>query len=126
MPLGRIASEVAKLLVGKHKVNYSPHLNHGDYVIVINSDKCFLTGNKEATKTYYRHSGYIGNLSKRTIAQQRDLDSRVIIHKAVKGMLPKNKLQAVRLAKLRIYTDENHQQKAQKSIIHQIKIKGVK
>ena len=118
--LGRLATEVAKLLIGKHKINYSPHLNHGDHVIVINAQQCFLTGNKETTKKYYRHSGYLGNLSERTVAQQRALDARQIVYKAVKGMLPKNKLQAVRLDKLRIYSDDNHQQHAQKPTIYKL------
>ena len=108
VPLGRLSTEVSRLLVGKHKPTYTPHTDGGDYIIVINSDKVALTGAKETDKTYYRHSGYIGNLRERTAAEQREKDSRKLISTAIKGMLPKNKLAAGRLERLKIYVDAEH------------------
>ena len=108
VPLGRLATEVSRRLVGKHKVTYTPHTDGGDYIVVVNSDKVVLTGAKEDSKTYYRHSGYIGNLKERTAAEQRELDSRKLITDAVKGMLPKNKLSNGRLDRLKVYKDADH------------------
>ena len=111
--LGRLASEVAKRLRGKHKPTYSPHLDTGDNVIVINASKVLLTGNKLMTKNYYRHSGYPGGL--RTIPYARIMSERpeLAIEKAVKGMLPSNKLGRAMLKKLRVYAGAEHEQGAQ-------------
>lgn len=124
LPLGRLAGEVSKLLVGKHKPTYTPHLNNGDWVIVINSDKFLVTGRKEEDKTYYRHSGYVGNLRQTTLAQQREKDSTKIIYTAIKGMLPKNKLRDLRLSRLKIYKTTDHPHQAQQPNIYKINLKG--
>ena len=114
VPLGRLASEIAKLLVGKHKPIYAPHLNCGDRIIVINSDHVAVTGDKNSNKTYYRHSGYVGNLRSLSFKQQHAKDSRKVISMAVAGMLPKNKLRSPRLTCLYIYSGDKHLHEAQK------------
>jgi large subunit ribosomal protein L13 len=113
-PLGRIATVIAQRLVGKYKPTYTPHIDDGDYVVVINSDKLIVTGDKERAKTYYRHSGYPGNLKSATLAEAKEKDSTKVVTAAVKGMLPKNKLAAQRLARLRVFTGEEHTHDAQK------------
>ena len=120
LPLGRLASLAAELLVGKHKPIYAPHLNCGDWVIVINADRVGLTGRKEEGKIYYRHSGYPGSLRSTTFAEQRLRDSRKAVRLAVAGMLPKNKLRRERLERLRIFTDAEHSHAAQKPIRHNL------
>ncbi len=111
--LGRLASEVAKRLRGKHKPNYSPHIDVGDHVIVVNASKVLLTGNKLLAKKYYRHSGYPGGI--RTIPYTKIMQERpeLAIEKAVKGMLPSNRLGRAMLKKLRVYAGPEHQQGAQ-------------
>lgn len=111
--LGRLASEVAKRLRGKHKPNYSPHLDVGDHVIVVNAGKVLLTGNKLTQKEYFRHSGYPGGL--RSVPYTRIMQERpeLAIEKAVKGMLPSNKLGRAMLKKLRVYAGAEHQHGAQ-------------
>ncbi|HEV3472178.1 MAG TPA: 50S ribosomal protein L13 [Actinomycetota bacterium] len=111
--LGRLASEVAKRLRGKHKPTYSPHLDTGDNVVVINASKVLLTGNKIESKNYYRHSGFPGGL--RTIPYTKIMSERpeFAIEKAVKGMLPSNKLGRAMLKKLRVYAGPEHEQGAQ-------------
>ncbi len=113
-PLGRIATQIAELLMGKGKVNYAPHLDCGDYVIVLNSDKLVVTGDKETAKKYYRYSGYPSGLKTRSLAEQRELDSTEIIRHAVRGMLPKNKLLDGRLARLKVYSGSEHPHEPQK------------
>ena len=120
VPLGRLSTEVAKLLMGKHKPTYTPHTDGGDYVVIINSDNVALTGNKETEKTYYRHSGYIGNLRERTAEEQRALDSTKIIRDAVKGMMPKNKLAAGKLERLKVFTGAEHTHTAQQPVERKI------
>ena len=111
--LGRLASKVATVLIGKGKVIYSPHYDAGDEVIVINASKIKVTGNKLGSKTYKRYSAYPGGLKEEVLATKlRDHPDYVIRH-AVKGMLPKNKLAAKLLKKLKVYADENHPHKAQ-------------
>ena len=117
LALGRVTTTVVELLMGKRKPVYTPHVDGGDYVIIVNSDKIKLTGNKEDQKMYYRHSGYIGNLKSRTAKQQRELDSRVLIQKAVSGMLPKNKLRKLRLKRLKIYRQSEHNHQAQQATL---------
>jgi len=111
--LGRVAGTIAHYLIGKYKPSYSPHIDGGDYVVVINSDELKVAGNKETDKVYYRHSGYPGGISSATLKEVREKDSTRIIREAVKGMLPKNKLVDGRLARLKIYTGSEHLQAPQ-------------
>ena len=120
-PLGRVANLAAKLLIGKHKPTYTPHLDGGDSVIVINTDELQLTGKKLEQKTYYRHSGYPGNLKSLSAAQMKSKDSTQILYLAVKGMLPKNKLQAERLKRLRLFKGDKHNLEAQKPTPMEVK-----
>ena len=108
MPLGRLSTQVATLLTGKHKPTYSPHMDSGDFVVIINSDALVVTGNKEEDKIYYRHSGYPGGIKQRTLTEQRGIDSTKVIKTSIKGMLPKNKLQADRLLRLKVYPGAEH------------------
>jgi large subunit ribosomal protein L13 len=111
--LGRLASEVAKRLRGKHKVNFAPHLDTGDHIVVINASKVVLTGGKLLQKQYYRHSGYPGGL--RTIPYSRLMAERpdLAIEKAVKGMLPANRLGRAMIKKLKVYAGPDHPHGAQ-------------
>jgi len=111
--LGRLATEAASLLLGKHRVDSRANQVAMVYVVVINTDKVVLTGKKEQQKIYYRHSGYPGGLKERTAAEQRQRDSRKMVRDAVSGMLPKNKLRDRRLAHLKLYTGEEHLHAAQ-------------
>jgi len=111
--LGRLASEVARILSGKHKPAFSPHIDVGDHVVVVNAEKVVLTGDKEAKKCYYRHSGYPGALVITTAGQMRKAHPERLIEFAVKGMLPRNKLRRVRLRKLKVYTGMKHPHQAQ-------------
>lgn len=111
--LGRLATEVAKLLKGKHKPTYSTHMDVGDHVIVINTDKMILTGNKLEDKIYRRHTGYIGNMKEESAKEVMAKDSTKALMLAVKGMLPKNSLGRQMLTKLRLYAGPEHEQVAQ-------------
>lgn len=113
-PLGRVATEVARLLKGKHKPTYSTHLDCGDYVIVINSDKIVLTGNKLNNKVYRHHSGYIGGMKETSYKDLMANNSDKALLLAVKGMLPKNTLGREMLTKLRVFKGEEHNHEAQK------------
>jgi large subunit ribosomal protein L13 len=106
--LGRISSQIAKLLIGKHKPYFVNHQDTGDYVVVINAAKVKTTGNKLETKTYYRHSGYPGGMKTRSLGEQMNKDSRVVLEKAIKGMLPRTKLGAKMFTKLFVYADDKH------------------
>jgi len=112
--LGRFASEVAKLLRGKHKPSFTPHVDCGDNVIVINAEKINLTGNKWDDKTYIRHTGYPGGQRSLTAKELFSKDPTRVIEKAVKGMLPKNKLGAEIFRNLKVYVGTDHGQEAQK------------
>lgn len=112
--LGRMSTRIAQLLMGKDKPYYIPHLDCGDYVVVTNAAKIKVTGKKRAQKKYYRHSGYPGGFREITFVQQQALDPRKIIRHAVAGMLPKNKLRAKRLVRLKIFVDEKHPYKDKK------------
>ena len=112
-PLGRIASEAAHLLLGKHKPTYEPHLAMGDHVIVVNAAEVILTGNKASQKTYYRHSGYPGNLRSRSFAQQMERDARKVIETAVRGMLPHNVRGRELFRHLKVYNGPEHPHEAQ-------------
>ncbi len=111
--LGRMATEIARRLRGKHKPEYTPHVDTGDYIIVINADKVHVTGNKEKDKIYYRHTGYVGNLKQISLGDLRKRHPEQIIEKAVKGMLPKNPLGRDMYRKLRVYKGPNHDHQAQ-------------
>ena len=116
--LGRLAAEVAKLLKGKHKPTYSTHMDCGDHVIVINTDKMILTGNKMEDKIYRRHTGYIGNMKEIVAKDAMAKDSTNVLMLAVKGMLPKNTLGRKMLTKLRVYAGNEHEQVAQKPEVY--------
>jgi len=119
--LGRVAAKAAKLLLGKDKPLFAHHIDCGDYVIIINTDKLVITGNKKSGKIYYRHSGYPGNLKSTSLADMLEEKSEVVIQKAVRGMLPVNKLRAGRLARLKTYSGGEHQNEAQKPVILSMK-----
>ncbi len=106
--LGRLSSDVSRLLIGKDKVYYSPNLDCGDFVVVLNAKKVAVTGNKEIDKKYYRHSGYPGGFKEKRLEEVRSLQPERIIREAVSGMLPKNRLRAQRLARLKVYANESH------------------
>lgn len=107
-PLGRVAGAAAQYLIGKHKPTYTPHIDGGDYVVIINAAKLVTTGNKETAKVYYRHSGFPGGITATTLGAQMEKDPTKVILSAIKGMLPKNKLVTERMARLKVYKDENH------------------
>ena len=111
--LGRLASQVAVLLRGKHKTTFAPHVDTGDFVIVINAEKIALTGRKLADKIYYNHSGYTGGLKEISAGELLQKKPGDLIKRAVKGMLPKNKLSRHMLKKLKIYAGANHPHEAQ-------------
>ena len=106
--LGRLSTKIAKILTGKNKVDYTPHIDGGDAVVVINAKKIKLTGNKENDKKYYSHSGYIGGISETTVKELREDKPEEIVRKAVVGMLPKNKLGRQMQKRLFIYAGEKH------------------
>ena len=116
--LGRLASEVAKLLKGKHKPTYTTNLDVGDYVVVVNTDKMILTGNKMEDKIYRRHTGYIGNMKELQAKDMMAKDSANVLMLAVKGMLPKNSLGRKMLTKLKVYRGAEHEQQAQKPEVY--------
>ena len=119
--LGRLASEVAILLRGKHKPNFTPHVDCGDNVIIINSEKIVLTGNKWDDKTYIRHTGYPGGQRSLTAKELFGKDPSRVVEKAVKGMLPKNKLGADLFRNLKVYVGTDHGQEAQKPKVFNLK-----
>ena len=113
--LGRIASQAAYLLRGKHRPQFTPHLDLGDHVIIVNAEKVKVTGGKESQKTYTRYTGYPGGLRKVTLDKLRQSNPERIVKHAVKGMLPKNKLGRKMITKLRIYAGPDHPHQAQKA-----------
>ncbi len=114
--LGRLATEVARRLRGKHKPEYTPHVDTGDYLIIINAEKVRVTGNKLKDKMYHHHTGYIGNLKSRSLEQMLDKAPERVIQSAVKGMLPRNRLGRQMLGKLKVYAGPEHQHSAQQPI----------
>ena len=112
--LGRMASKIATILRGKHKVVYSPHIDVGDHVVVINAGKIHLTGKKAEDKYYYRHTGYPGGLKKESFEKLIQDKPERVIHHAIKGMLPHNKLGRKMIKKLKVYADDKHPHDAQK------------
>ena len=113
MPLGRVASKAAVLLRGKHKVTYTPHVDCGDYVIIVNADKVALTGNKLENKMYYDHSRYVGGLRESTAKEMREKYPVEMLERAVEGMLPHNRLGRQMYKKLFVYAGEEHPHTAQ-------------
>ncbi len=111
--LGRLATEVARRLRGKHKPEYTPHVDTGDYIIVINAEKIGVTGNKEQDKMYHHHTGYVGNLKSVSLGKLRQTFPDRIINNAVKGMLPRNPLGRAMFRKLKVYAGPEHGHQAQ-------------
>lgn len=113
LPLGKLAVVIADKLMGKSKVTYTPHIDNGDYVVVVNAKNIKVTGEKMTQKKYYRHSGYPGGLTELKLEEVIEKDPSVAIKEAVKGMLPKNKLAAERLKRLRVFEGSEHAHVAQ-------------
>lgn len=113
LPLGRLSTEIAKYLIGKYKPTYTPHIDGGDYVVVINAAEVPVTGDKETGKIYYRHSGFPGGIKDATLKEVREKFPERIIETAVKGMLPKNKLSAERMKRLKVFPGSEHAHTAQ-------------
>ncbi len=111
--LGRLATRIADTLRGKRKPTYTPHVDTGDFVVVVNAEKIRVTGSKLDQKRYYRHSGYPGGLRSRTLREQLDRQPAEVIRKAVKGMLPRNRLANRQITKLKVYAGPNHPHEAQ-------------
>jgi large subunit ribosomal protein L13 len=112
--LGRLATQIADTLRGKRKPEYTPHIDTGDFVIVVNAEKVSVSGNKRAAKLYHRHSGYPGGLRTRTFQQMIERRPEEVIRLAVKGMMPRNRLARKQLTKLKIYAGPDHPHVAQK------------
>lgn len=120
-PLGRVATVIATRLTGKYKPTYTPHMDDGDYVVVINADKLVLTGNKAETKRYYRHSGFPGGIKERSLRESQEVNAGDAVTAAVKGMLPRNKQLAERLKRLRVFAGEAHDHTAQQPVKVEVK-----
>lgn len=114
--LGRVATEVATMLIGKKKPQFTSHVDCGDFVIVINAASLKVTGEKLTDKVYYRHSGFPGGIKSRTLQEQMDIDPTAAIISAVRGMLPVNKLRDGRLKRLKVYAGQDHGHAAQKPV----------
>jgi large subunit ribosomal protein L13 len=125
LPLGRLASEVATLLRGKHKPTFAPHLDGGDFIIVVNAEKVAVTSDKSQTKIYYRHSGYPGGIKAETFDRLRERRPEAIIERAVRGMLPKNKLGRQMARKLKVHAGPDHPHTAQKPTALELDIRKV-
>lgn len=119
--LGRLTSEIAKVLRGKNKPTYTPHIDTGDYVIVINADKIKVTGKKMDQKIYYHHSDYVGGMKEATLKEMMDKKPEAVIELAVKGMLPKGPLGRAMIKKLHVYAGAEHDHAAQKPEVLEIK-----
>ena len=118
--LGRLASNVAKLLRGKHKTIFAPHVDTGDFVIIINADKVVLTGDKKKQKMDYRHSGFPGGLRATSYSDLLETNPRRVVEKAVKGMLPHNKIGRQQITKLKVYTGSDHPHAAQSPVPYEL------
>lgn len=114
--LGRLATKIANRLRGKHKPDYTPHVDNGDFIVVINADKVKVTGRKLKQKKYYHHSGYPGGIKEISLEKLLQTKPERVIYKAVKGMLPKNRLARAQLKKLKIFAGPDHPHQAQKPI----------
>lgn len=117
LPLGRLSTKVATLLTGKEKPSYTPHIDGGDYVVIINAEKLIVTGKKLDDKKYYRHTGYPGGIKESNLQFELDKDPTKVIRQAVRGMMPANKLRDERLKRLKIYAGSDHQHEAQKPTV---------
>jgi large subunit ribosomal protein L13 len=113
LPLGRLASEVATILRGKHKPTFAPHMDMGDFVVVVNAEKVAVTGAKEEGKSYYSHSGYPGGISSRSFRELLERHPERVVEKAVHGMLPRNRLGRAMARKLRVYAGPGHPHEGQ-------------
>jgi large subunit ribosomal protein L13 len=113
IPLGRLSTQAATLLMGKEKPGFTPHIDNGDFVVIINASSLKVSGNKLKDKVYYRHSGFPGGLHKRTLEEQLQINPMEIIRHSIRGMLPPNKLRDARLHRLKIYSDDAHSHTAQ-------------
>ncbi len=111
--LGRLASEIAHRLRGKHKAEYTPHVDTGDYIVVVNAEKIRVTGRKTTDKMYYRHTGYIGNMKSASFSKMIEEKPERVLELAVKGMLPKNRLGRAMIKKLKVYAGTDHRHSAQ-------------
>ena len=120
-PLGRLSSEVAQLLRGKHKPTFAPHVDGGDYVVVVNAEKVAISGNKAIDKMYYRHSGFPGGLRELSFAEMQERYPERIIQAAVKGMTPKNRLGRQIMSKLRVYAGPDHPHAAQNPRVYDVR-----
>ncbi len=116
-PLGRVATQVAHILRGKHKPTYTPHIDSGDHVVVINAEKIILTGKKAVQKKYYSHSGYPGGLKEVSFERMMDRKPDKVMYIAVKGMLPHNRLGRAMIKKLRVYSGDKHPHEAQAPVL---------
>jgi large subunit ribosomal protein L13 len=125
LPLGRLASEVATLLRGKHKPTFAPHIDGGDFVIVVNAEKVAVTSGKSQSKIYYRHSGYPGGIKAESFESLRERRPAAIVERAVRGMLPKNKLGRQMARKLKVYPGPEHPHAAQKPEPHELDVRKV-
>jgi len=120
--LGRLSTEIARRLRGKHKPEYTPHVDTGDYIVVVNAEKVRVTGNKLKDKMYYHHTGYIGNLKSISLEKQLDKAPERVIEGAVKGMLPRGPLGRQMLKKLRVFKGPEHDHTAQQPIALEINV----
>lgn len=118
--VGRIATHIANLLRGKHKPQFTPHVDTGDFVVVVNTDKMELTGSKWLDKKYYRHSRFFGSMKEKTAEQMKHEDSTFILHEAVRGMLPTNKMSRHLILKMKPYKGPDHVHGAQKPVPYTI------
>jgi large subunit ribosomal protein L13 len=115
-PLGRVATAAAKYLIGKYKPTYTPHVDGGDYVIIVNAAKLVVTGEKATDKKYYNYSGFPGGLKEASLSEVLAKNPAKAVEAAIAGMLPKNKLQSERMKRLKVYADEAHNHEAQKPV----------
>jgi len=122
--LGRVSTEIAKYLIGKYKPTYTPHIDGGDYVVVVNAEKVIVTGNKEEVKMYHHHSGYPGGLRSLKLKEVRERYPTRIIEESVRGMLPKNKLSVGRLERLKVFVGPEHTHAPQKPEKVEVKSNG--
>jgi large subunit ribosomal protein L13 len=120
MVLGRLATEAARILRGKHRPYFAPHLDTGDHVIVINADKVVMTSNKAEDKRAYHHSGYPGGLRSKSYAKLMEEDSTKVVERAIRGMVPKNRLGRAQMTKLKVYAGAEHPHAAQNPQVHDV------
>lgn len=120
-PVGRVATRAASLLIGKHKPTYTPHIDDGEFVIIINADKAVITGRKAEQSMKYNYSGFPGGLREKTVGKQLEETPEKVFEDAVYGMLPKNKLRTGRMTRLKVYAGNDHPHAAQKPEVMEIK-----